>query len=205
MLGYGPFCLDLGRIAWIWAIWQNLGQNKPQRRQSPGALSPGTRGTPERTYGRMYRHTDRQICPVFDRTSSPSRPKILYKLVHFNVIGLIVFWQFFSLRVQPSVQGRKQRANFTELCMHSPIQSFFSFETIPRFKILWYYHFGRYGSYGSYGDMAHFDLWCSFPRYNYGKIKKANNLFVNVSLPSKIHDHFEDLRKIFQVRPCWMF
>ena len=35
MLGFGPFCLDLGHIAWIWAIWQNLGQNRPQRRQSP--------------------------------------------------------------------------------------------------------------------------------------------------------------------------
>ena len=23
MLGFGPFCLDLGHIAWILAIWQN--------------------------------------------------------------------------------------------------------------------------------------------------------------------------------------
>ena len=30
------FCLDLGDIAWIWALRQNLGQNWPQRRQSPG-------------------------------------------------------------------------------------------------------------------------------------------------------------------------
>ena len=29
MLGFGPFCSDLGHIAWIWAIWQNLGQNRP--------------------------------------------------------------------------------------------------------------------------------------------------------------------------------
>ena len=35
MLGFGSFCLDLGHIAWIWAIWQNWGQNRPQRRQSP--------------------------------------------------------------------------------------------------------------------------------------------------------------------------
>ena len=35
MLGFGPFCLDLGHIAWIWAISQNLGQNGPQRRRSP--------------------------------------------------------------------------------------------------------------------------------------------------------------------------
>ena len=27
MLGFGPFCLDLGHIAWIWAIWQNMGLN----------------------------------------------------------------------------------------------------------------------------------------------------------------------------------
>ena len=35
MLEFGPFCLDLGHIAWIWAILQNLGLNRPQRRQSP--------------------------------------------------------------------------------------------------------------------------------------------------------------------------
>ena len=35
MLGFGSFCLDLGHIAWIWAIWQNWGQNRPQRRRSP--------------------------------------------------------------------------------------------------------------------------------------------------------------------------
>ena len=35
MLGFGPFCLDLDHIAWIWAILQNLGQNRPQMRQSP--------------------------------------------------------------------------------------------------------------------------------------------------------------------------
>ena len=35
MLECGAFCLDLGHIAWIWAIWQNLGQNRPQRGQSP--------------------------------------------------------------------------------------------------------------------------------------------------------------------------
>ena len=35
MLGFGQFCLDLVHIAWIWAIWRNLGQYRPQRRQSP--------------------------------------------------------------------------------------------------------------------------------------------------------------------------
>ena len=57
MLGFGPFCLDLGHIAWIWAIWQNMGQNRPQRRQSP---EDGAGGTDIRT--------------VFYRTSSPSGP-----------------------------------------------------------------------------------------------------------------------------------
>ena len=48
MLGFGPFCLDLGHIAWIWAIWQNLGQNRPQRRRSPEDGAGGMHG---RTYG----------------------------------------------------------------------------------------------------------------------------------------------------------
>ena len=63
MLGFGPFCLDLGHIAWIWAIWQNLGQNRPQRRQSPedGAGGDGRRNG--------------QIPPVFYRTLSPSGPQ----------------------------------------------------------------------------------------------------------------------------------
>ena len=53
MLGFGPFCLDLGHIAWIWAIWQNLGQNRPQRRRSPEDGAGGTFGrTDVRTYGR---------------------------------------------------------------------------------------------------------------------------------------------------------
>ena len=34
ILEFGPFCLELGPIAWIRAIWQNLSQNRPQRRQS---------------------------------------------------------------------------------------------------------------------------------------------------------------------------
>ena len=60
MLEFGPFCLDLGHIAWIWAIWQNLGQNRPQRRRSPedGAGGDG------RTYGWMDGRKDR-------RTDSP--------------------------------------------------------------------------------------------------------------------------------------
>ena len=53
MLGFGPFCLDLGHIAWIWAIWQNLGQNRPQRRRSPEDGAGGGDGrTDVRTYGR---------------------------------------------------------------------------------------------------------------------------------------------------------
>ena len=63
MLGFGPFCLDLGHIAWIWAIWQNLGQYRPQRRQSP-----------EDGAGRDSVYMDGQIPPVFYRTSSPLGP-----------------------------------------------------------------------------------------------------------------------------------
>ena len=47
ILGFEPFCLDLGHIPWIgaiWAIWQNLGQNRPQRRQSPEDGAGGTGG-----------------------------------------------------------------------------------------------------------------------------------------------------------------
>ena len=44
MLGFQPFWLDLGHIAWIWAIWQNMGQNRPQRRQSPEDGAGGTDG-----------------------------------------------------------------------------------------------------------------------------------------------------------------
>ena len=57
MLGFGPFCLDLGHIAWIWAIWQNLGQNRPQRRRSPE--DGGTYGrTDEWMDGQMDGQTD---------------------------------------------------------------------------------------------------------------------------------------------------
>ena len=63
LLGFGPLCLDLGHFAWIWAIFaliwailQNLGQNRPQRRRSP---NDGTGGD-----GRMYVRTDGQIPPV---------------------------------------------------------------------------------------------------------------------------------------------
>ena len=55
MLGFGPFCLDLGHIAWIWAIWQNLGQNRPQRRQSPEDGAGGMNGW---TDGRTDGQTD---------------------------------------------------------------------------------------------------------------------------------------------------
>ena len=68
MLGFGPFCLDLGHIAWIWAIWQNLGQNRPQRRRNP---EDGAGGTDVQTDGCMDGRTD---SPVFYRTSSPSGP-----------------------------------------------------------------------------------------------------------------------------------
>ena len=67
MLGFEPFCLDLGHIAWIWAIRQNLGQNRPQRRQSPEDEVGGMDG-------QMYGGTDGQILPVFCRTLSPLGP-----------------------------------------------------------------------------------------------------------------------------------
>ena len=70
MLGFGPFCLDLGHIAWIWAISQNLGQNGPQRRRSPEDGAGGDRRMDVQTDG----HTDGQIPSVFYRTSSPSGP-----------------------------------------------------------------------------------------------------------------------------------
>ena len=63
MLGFGPFCLDLGHIAWILAIWQNLGQNRPQRRRS----------LEDRAGGRTYGCTDRfplsstGLCPLRGR------------------------------------------------------------------------------------------------------------------------------------------
>ena len=63
ILGFGPFCSDLGMIAWVWAIWQNLGQKRPQRRRSPEDGAGGTNG-----------QTDGEIPPVFYRTSSPSGP-----------------------------------------------------------------------------------------------------------------------------------
>ena len=56
----GHFHLDLGHIAWIGAIWQNLGQNRPQRRQNPkdGA------GWDEWTNWRMDRWMEGQIPSV---------------------------------------------------------------------------------------------------------------------------------------------
>ena len=58
LLGFGPFCLDLGHIAWIWAIWQNLGQNRPQRRQRPEDGSG--KGMNERKSPVLYR----TLCPL---------------------------------------------------------------------------------------------------------------------------------------------
>ena len=51
----GSFCLDLGHIAWIWAIWQNLGQNRPK---GDKALRIGQGGMGGHTDGCMYRRTD---------------------------------------------------------------------------------------------------------------------------------------------------
>ena len=69
MLGFGPFCLDLGHIAWIWAIWQNMGQNRPQKRQSP---EDGVGGTNGRMDGRMYiRMNGRTYGRTYERTDSP--------------------------------------------------------------------------------------------------------------------------------------
>ena len=67
VLEFEPFCLDLGHIAWILAIWQNLGPNRSQRSQSPEDRAGGTDG-------RTDVHTDRQIPPVFYRTLSPLGP-----------------------------------------------------------------------------------------------------------------------------------
>ena len=63
--GFGPFWLDLGHFAWIWAIQFGFG---PQRRRSPEDGAGG--GTYVRTDGRTDGQTDRQIPPVFYRTSS---------------------------------------------------------------------------------------------------------------------------------------
>ena len=59
LLRFGQFCLNLGRIAWIWAIWLILGQIRPQRRQSPEDGAGGD--------GQTDLQTDR--FPVFYRTS----------------------------------------------------------------------------------------------------------------------------------------
>ena len=48
-LRYGLICSDLGHIAWIWAIRQNLGQKRPQRRQSPEDGAGGDKQTDGRT------------------------------------------------------------------------------------------------------------------------------------------------------------
>ena len=74
MYGFGLFRLDLGHIAWIWAIWQNLGQNRPQRRQSPEDGAGGTGRTDVRTFGQTDGQTDGQISPVIYRTSSSLGP-----------------------------------------------------------------------------------------------------------------------------------
>ena len=74
MLGFGPFCLDLGHIAWIWAIWQNMGQNRPQRRRSP---EDGAGGTDVRTNVRTDRQIPRVVedgsVTVFGQESFPTR------------------------------------------------------------------------------------------------------------------------------------
>ena len=78
LLGFGPFCLDLGHIAWIWAILQNLGQNRPQRRQSPEDEARG--GMDGRTDGQTHINMDGWTdspCVLQDfvsRTSSPLGP-----------------------------------------------------------------------------------------------------------------------------------
>ena len=48
---FGRICLDLGHIAWIPAIWQNLGQNRHQRRQSLRMEQGGTDGRTDGTDG----------------------------------------------------------------------------------------------------------------------------------------------------------
>ena len=58
MLEFGPFCLDLGPMSWIWSILQNLGLNRPQRRRSPEDGPGGDVRTDVRTDGRTYGRTD---------------------------------------------------------------------------------------------------------------------------------------------------
>ena len=86
MLGFGPFCLNLGHIGWIWAIWQNLSQNRPQRRQSPEDEAGGVEHKDVWKYG--------QIPPVFYRTLSPlgTLPKKDKKIHKSKTIGLKVLW-----------------------------------------------------------------------------------------------------------------
>ena len=79
MLEFGPFCLDLGYIAWIWAISQNLGHNKPQRRQSPEDVVGGT----NRPMGEYTdRQTDRFSCVLQDFVPFGAAALLLFNLNH---------------------------------------------------------------------------------------------------------------------------
>ena len=49
MVDLRAFCLNLDLIAWIRTIWQNLGQNRPQRRQRPKDGAGGGGGRYVRT------------------------------------------------------------------------------------------------------------------------------------------------------------
>ena len=75
MLGFGLFCLDLGHTALIWAIWQNLGQNRPQMRQSPEDGAGGDKQTNRQTDGWMDGWTD--------------SPCVLQDCVHFGAPALL--------------------------------------------------------------------------------------------------------------------
>ena len=148
MLGFGPFCLDLGHIAWNWAIWQNLGQNRPQRRRSPedGAGEGGR--TYVRTDVRMYGRTDRfplcstglrllrGRCPASSHSNSRgghSRPNPHLKMRAVSSqttqgrIGLE--WFQFSLPILTRVVSKSTpKRNLDSICI-----TFFSFLYI--FKI----------------------------------------------------------------------
>ena len=78
----GPFCLDLGNFAQIWAILLGFGlfgrirvrigpEGDKAQRMGQGRTDGRTDG---QTNGQMDRRTNKQISSVFNTTSSPSEP-----------------------------------------------------------------------------------------------------------------------------------
>ena len=110
ILGFGPFCLDLGHIAWIWAIWLKLGQNRPQRRQSPedGAGEGGRMDVQIdiQTEIRMYRWTDR-----FPLCSTGLLSLWLWGRCPKRVIGFHIRW--FNGQTDGRMDERVEKVNFS--------------------------------------------------------------------------------------------